>query len=113
VALGPVLKHGALELGARKQLQHLAEDARYSHHGGGGPPYGSRSLNANRSRVLPPSRHGSESYLLTMVPSIVMVGSRYKNRISAPPFTTSIAHRMLKPCGNTRVTLPLQSEFTL
>jgi hypothetical protein len=54
MALGPVLDHGLLKLGAGKQLQHLAENARYSYHGGGSPPYGSRLLNANRSRVLPP-----------------------------------------------------------
>ena len=42
VALGPVLDDGPLELGAGKQLQHLAENAGYSYHGGGGPPYGSR-----------------------------------------------------------------------
>jgi hypothetical protein len=55
VALGPVLHHGALKLGAGKQLQHLAENAGYSYHGGGGPPcWGSRLYNANRSRVLPP-----------------------------------------------------------
>src|ERR1700739_3544551 len=42
VALGPVLHDGPLKLGAGKQLQHLAENARYSCHGGAGPPYGSR-----------------------------------------------------------------------
>src|SRR5579863_4771427 len=36
MALGPVLDD--CPLGAGKQLQHLAENARYSHHGGGGPP---------------------------------------------------------------------------
>jgi hypothetical protein len=30
VALGPLLDHGPLKLGARKQLQHLAENAGYS-----------------------------------------------------------------------------------
>ena len=54
VALGPVLQDGPFKLGAGKQLQHLAENAGYSYHGGVGPPYGSRLLNANRSRVLPP-----------------------------------------------------------
>jgi hypothetical protein len=38
VALGPMLGDGLLELGAGKQLQHLAENAGYSYHGGGGPP---------------------------------------------------------------------------
>jgi hypothetical protein len=38
VALGPVLDDRTLELGAGKQLQHLAENAGYSYHGGGGPP---------------------------------------------------------------------------
>ena len=42
VALGPVLHDGPLKFGAGKQLQHLAENARYSYHGGAGPPYGSR-----------------------------------------------------------------------
>src|SRR5262249_61412528 len=42
VALGQLLDHGPIKLGARKQLQHLAENAGYSYHGGGGPPYGSR-----------------------------------------------------------------------
>jgi hypothetical protein len=42
VALGPVLNDGSLKFTARKQLQHLAENAGYSCHGGGGPPYGSR-----------------------------------------------------------------------
>src|ERR1700719_119662 len=37
-----VLDDGSFKLGARKQLQHLAENAGYSCHGGGGPPYGSR-----------------------------------------------------------------------
>src|ERR1700757_381424 len=54
MALGPVLDDGPLKLGAGKQLQHLPENAGYSHHGGGGPPYGSRLFNANRSRALPP-----------------------------------------------------------
>jgi hypothetical protein len=54
VALGPVLQDGPFKLGAGKQLQHLAENTGYSYHGGVGPPYGSRLLNANRSRVLPP-----------------------------------------------------------
>lgn len=35
VALAPLLDHGPLKLGARKQLQHLAENAGYSYHGGG------------------------------------------------------------------------------
>jgi len=38
IALSAMLHDGALELGARKQLQHPAENAGYSHHGGGGPP---------------------------------------------------------------------------
>jgi hypothetical protein len=42
MALGPVLHDGPLKLGAGKQLQHLAENAGYSYHGGAGPPYGSR-----------------------------------------------------------------------
>ena len=42
VALGPVLNDGLLKLGAGKQLQHLAENAGYSCHGGGAPLYGSR-----------------------------------------------------------------------
>jgi hypothetical protein len=42
VALGPVFHDGPFKLGAGKQLQHLAENAGYSHHGGAGPPYGSR-----------------------------------------------------------------------
>jgi hypothetical protein len=54
MALSPVFDNGPLKLVPGKQLQHLAENARYSYHGGGGPPYGSRLLNANRSRVLPP-----------------------------------------------------------
>jgi hypothetical protein len=37
-----VLDDGPFKLSARKQLQHLAENAGYSCHGGGGPPYGSR-----------------------------------------------------------------------
>ena len=37
-----VLDDGSFKLGARKQLQHLTENAGYSCHGGGGPPYGSR-----------------------------------------------------------------------
>jgi hypothetical protein len=53
MALGPVLQDGLLKLGAGKQLQHLAENAGYSCHGGGGPPYGSGLLNANRSRISP------------------------------------------------------------
>jgi hypothetical protein len=35
VALGAVFPHRLLELMAGKQLQHLAENARYSCHGGG------------------------------------------------------------------------------
>jgi len=54
MALGSVRYDGPLKLGAGKQLQCLAENAGYSYHGGGDPPYGSRLLNANRSRVLPP-----------------------------------------------------------
>src|SRR4029077_18273249 len=54
VALGPVLDDGLLELEARKQLQHLAENAGYSYHGGGGPPYDLCVLNTNRSRLLLP-----------------------------------------------------------
>jgi hypothetical protein len=42
VALSPVLNDDPLKLGARKQLQHLAENARYSYYGCVGPPYGSR-----------------------------------------------------------------------
>jgi hypothetical protein len=42
VALGPVLGDRLLELLAGKQLQPLAENAGYSYHGGGGPPYDSR-----------------------------------------------------------------------
>ena len=42
MALRPVLDDGPLKLGAGKQLQHLAENAGYSYHSGGGPPYGSR-----------------------------------------------------------------------
>jgi TATA-binding protein-associated factor Taf7 len=38
MALGPVLDDGSLELVAGKQLQHLAENAGYSYHGGGSPP---------------------------------------------------------------------------
>jgi hypothetical protein len=38
VAFGLVLAHRGLELGARKQLQHLTENAGYSNHGDGGPP---------------------------------------------------------------------------
>jgi hypothetical protein len=38
MALGSVLDDGSLKLGAGKQLQHLTENAGYSHHGGGGPP---------------------------------------------------------------------------
>jgi len=37
-----VLDNGSFKFNARKQLQHLAENAGYSCHGGGGPPYGSR-----------------------------------------------------------------------
>ena len=36
--LSPVLGDGLLKLSPGKQLQHLAEDAGYSHHGGVGPP---------------------------------------------------------------------------
>jgi hypothetical protein len=42
MALSPVLNDGSFKLTTRKQLQHLAENAGYSCHGGGGPPYGSR-----------------------------------------------------------------------
>ncbi len=42
MTLGPVLGDRLLELVAGKQLQHLAENAGYSNHGGGGPPYDSR-----------------------------------------------------------------------
>src|SRR6202021_3962715 len=42
VPFGTVLDDGPFKLSARKQLQHLAENAGYSCHGGGGPPYGSR-----------------------------------------------------------------------
>jgi hypothetical protein len=38
MALRPVLGHNPLKLVAGKQLQHLAENAGYSCHGGGGPP---------------------------------------------------------------------------
>jgi len=38
VALGPVLRDRLLESLAGKQLQHLAENAGYSYHGGGGLP---------------------------------------------------------------------------
>ena len=38
VALGPVLNDGPLKLGAGKQVQHLAENAGYSCHGGGALP---------------------------------------------------------------------------
>jgi hypothetical protein len=41
MALGPVLDDSSFKFSARKQLQHLAENAGYSCHGGG-PPYGSR-----------------------------------------------------------------------
>jgi hypothetical protein len=55
MALRPVLGHNPLKLVAGKQLQHLAENAGYSCHGGGGPPDADlRLLNANRNRVLPP-----------------------------------------------------------
>ena len=37
-----VLDDSSFKFGARKQLQHLTENAGYSCHGGGGPPYGSR-----------------------------------------------------------------------
>jgi hypothetical protein len=37
MALGFVLPNSLLELVAGKQLQHLAENAGYSCHGGGGP----------------------------------------------------------------------------
>ena len=52
VALGPVLGDRLFKLLAGKQLQHLAENAGYSYHGGGGP-LRFTSRNANRSRVLP------------------------------------------------------------
>src|SRR5437870_5364639 len=42
MTLGPVLGDRLLELVAGKQLQHLTENAGYSNHGGGGPPYDSR-----------------------------------------------------------------------
>src|SRR5208282_1453249 len=42
MTLGPVLGNGLFKLVAGKQLQHLAENAGYSYHGGGGPPYDSR-----------------------------------------------------------------------
>ena len=42
VTLGPVLGNGLFKLVAGKQLQHLTENAGYSYHGGGGPPYDSR-----------------------------------------------------------------------
>jgi len=54
MALGPVLDDGPLKLVPGKQLQHLAENARYSYHGGGSPPMVHVFFNANRSRVLPP-----------------------------------------------------------
>jgi hypothetical protein len=38
VALGPVFHDGPLKFGAGKQLQHLTENAGYSHHGSVGPP---------------------------------------------------------------------------
>jgi hypothetical protein len=40
VALGPVLDNSPLKLSAGKQLQHLAENAGNSYHGGASPPYG-------------------------------------------------------------------------
>src|SRR6266568_8446037 len=42
MTLGPVLGDGLFKLVAGKQLQHLAENAGYSYHGGGGPPCDSR-----------------------------------------------------------------------
>jgi hypothetical protein len=53
MALGPVLDDGLLELEMRGHLQHLAENAGYSYHGGGGPPYDLCLLNTNRGRLLP------------------------------------------------------------
>ena len=47
VALGPVFRDGPLKLGAGKQLQHLAENAGYSCHGGGWSSLWFTSLNAN------------------------------------------------------------------
>jgi hypothetical protein len=38
MTLGPVLGDRLLKLVAGKQLQHLAENAGYSYHGGGGRP---------------------------------------------------------------------------
>jgi hypothetical protein len=40
MALGPVFHDGPLKLAAGKQLQHLAENAGYSYHGGVSPRYG-------------------------------------------------------------------------
>jgi hypothetical protein len=54
VALGPVLGDRLLELLAGKQLQHLAENAGYSYHGGGGPPYDSRLATQTVAEFLPP-----------------------------------------------------------
>src|SRR5581483_10965840 len=38
MTLGPILDNGPFKLVPGKQLQHLAENAGYSYHGGGGPP---------------------------------------------------------------------------
>src|SRR5581483_4079628 len=38
MTLGPMLDNGPFKLVPGKQLQHLAENAGYSYHGGGGPP---------------------------------------------------------------------------
>ena len=50
-AFGPVLDYRAFELGAGKQLQHLAENAGYSYHGGGGP-----CIRCQRGSNLSPSK---------------------------------------------------------
>ena len=49
--LGPVLDDRLLELVAGKQLQHLAENAGYSYHGGGGPPCDSRLSTQTASSI--------------------------------------------------------------
>jgi len=54
MTLGSVFGDGLFKVVAGKQLQHLAENAGYSYHGGGGLPtiYVSQR---NRSRDLPPA----------------------------------------------------------
>src|ERR1017187_4282630 len=69
MALGPVLGDRLFKLVAGKQLQHLAENAGYSYHGGGGPPYDSRLATQTVAEFYPrrskPNLDKSESLSFT------------------------------------------------